>query len=107
MRRYDEQITAMNWSSGHNFSLVLDTDPNFIYYTLSMKTEEMVAELFEIFDTNDDGVISRGEFVSLAECLLHQKGYKFSSDLFKQFDANHDNKISKDELVTMIIDLAL
>jgi Ca2+-binding EF-hand superfamily protein len=72
-----------------------------------MDTEKMVAELFDIFDVNGDGVISKGEFVELAESLLHQKGMNFSSDLFKQFDANHDNVISKEELIDMVLELAL
>jgi len=67
----------------------------------------MVAELFDIFDVNNDGVISRGEFISLAECLLYKKDFQFSSDLFKQFDVNHDNVISKDELIALIIELAI
>ncbi len=72
-----------------------------------MNTEEMVAELFEVFDDNKDGVISRGEFISLAECLLHKKGFNFSSDIFKHFDANHDNVISREELLDMVLELAL
>lgn len=72
-----------------------------------MNNEELVAELFDVFDDNNDGVISRGEFISLAESLLYEKDFKFSSDIFKQFDANHDNRISKDELIAMIIELAL
>lgn len=72
-----------------------------------MKTEEMVAELFDIFDLNNDGVISRREFVALAESLLNEKGLNFSSDIFKQFDANHDNVISRDEMINLVVDLAL
>lgn len=72
-----------------------------------MKTEEMVAELFDIFDVNGDGVISRGEFVALAKSLLYDKELQFSSDIFKQFDANHDNVISREELIEMVLDLAL
>lgn len=72
-----------------------------------MNTDEMVAELFDIFDVNKDGVISRGEFVSLAECLLHEKGFNFSSDIFNKFDANHDNVISREELIELILELAL
>jgi len=67
----------------------------------------MVAELFDIFDVNEDGVISRGEFIALAESLLNEKGARFSSDIFKQFDANHDNAISKAEMIDLILDLAL
>ena len=72
-----------------------------------MNTEEMIAELFDVFDVNNDGVISRGEFIALAESLLYKQGMNFSSDIFKQFDANHDNVISRDELIEMVIDLAL
>jgi Ca2+-binding EF-hand superfamily protein len=73
----------------------------------NVDTEEMVAELFDVFDINNDGVISKGEFIALAESLLHHHGMNFSSDIFKQFDANHDNVISRDELIEMVIDLAL
>ena len=72
-----------------------------------MKTVQMVAELFDVFDVNQDGVISKGEFVALAEALLHQQGLNFSSDIFKQFDTNHDNVISKEELIDMVLELAL
>jgi len=72
-----------------------------------MNTKQLVAELFDVFDDNKDGVISRGEFISLVESLLQQQGLNFSSDIFKQFDANHDNVISKDELIEMVLELAL
>ena len=72
-----------------------------------MNTEQMVAELFDVFDVNNDGVISKGEFIALAKSLLNQQGLNFSSDIFKQFDANHDNVISKDELIEMVLELAL
>ncbi len=72
-----------------------------------MEIEDLVAELFDEFDENKDGVISRGEFVRLAESLLYEKGVGFSSDIFKRFDANHDNAISRDELIDMVIELAL
>ena len=67
----------------------------------------MVAELFDVFDENKDGVISRREFVALVESLLHQKGIGVSSDIFRKFDTNHDNVISKEELIDMIVELAL
>ena len=72
-----------------------------------MNTEQMLTELFDLFDTNDDGVISRGEFVELAQCLLRDKGMNFSSDIFNRFDENHDNVISKEEMINMIIELSL
>jgi Ca2+-binding EF-hand superfamily protein len=72
-----------------------------------MNIEEMVAELFDVFDVNADGVISRGEFIALAEALLYKKGLNFSSDIFKEFDANHDNVISREEMIGLVIELAL
>ena len=72
-----------------------------------MDIEQMVSELFDVFDENGDGVISRREFIALAEDLLHHKGIGFTSDIFKQFDKNHDNVISKEELIDMIVELAL
>ena len=67
----------------------------------------MVTELFEEFDEDNDGVISRREFVALVECLLHEKRPGLSSTLFKQFDRNHDNAISREELVEMVQELFL
>jgi guanylate cyclase activator 1 len=72
-----------------------------------MDIGQMVAELFDVFDENKDGVISRREFVALVESLLDQKEIGFSSDIFKKFDTNHDNVISKEELIDMIVELAL
>jgi guanylate cyclase activator 1 len=72
-----------------------------------MDIDQMAAELFDVFDENKDGVISRREFVALIESLLHQKEIGFSSDIFKKFDANHDNVISREELIDMIVELAL
>lgn len=67
----------------------------------------MVAELFDVFDVNNDGVISRGEFVALAKSLLDNDELSLSSEIFKQFDANHDNVISKEEMIDLVIELAL
>ncbi len=67
----------------------------------------MVAELFDVYDEDEDGVISKREFVALAESLLHENEIGFSSDIFKKFDSNHDNVISREELIEMIVELAL
>jgi guanylate cyclase activator 1 len=72
-----------------------------------MNIEELVSELFDVFDENGDGVISRREFVALIESLLTKEEIGFSSDIFKKFDANHDNVISRDELVDLIVELAI
>lgn len=72
-----------------------------------MQIKEWVDELFEIFDENKDGVISRSEFVELIDCLLQEKGIRMCESIFHKFDKNHSNSINKEELTEMIIDLAL
>lgn len=72
-----------------------------------MNRRELVEALFEEFDTNKDGVISRGEFVGLIECLLGDHGVKTKREIFDEFDANHDNVISRDELIDLIIEYAV
>jgi guanylate cyclase activator 1 len=76
-------------------------------YTCAMNIEQMVNELFDVYDENKDGVISRREFIALAQNLLNEKGMGFSSNIFNKFDANHDNMISREELIDMIVELAL
>jgi Ca2+-binding EF-hand superfamily protein len=72
-----------------------------------MTQAEMVDELFDIYDANEDGVISRGEFVGLIECLLQEKGVHVSSDIFKKFDTNQDGMISKSELLVLVDDMLI
>lgn len=72
-----------------------------------MDINQWVDELFEVFDTNNDGLISRSEFVELIDCLLRDKGIRMCETIFKRFDADHDNAISKAELKEMVIELAL
>jgi Ca2+-binding EF-hand superfamily protein len=72
-----------------------------------MKREELVDEMFKQVDTNNDGVLSRGEFVELVRCLTGEHGVGVSSKIFDQFDADHDGVISRDEALEMIIQYAL
>lgn len=72
-----------------------------------MNRRELIEALFEEFDTNNDGVISRGEFKDLIECLLGKHGFETSSRIFDEFDANHDNAISRDELTDLVIEYAI
>jgi len=72
-----------------------------------MELNQWVDELFEVFDEDKDGVISRSEFVELIDCLLQKKGLRMCESIFNRFDKNHDNSISKEELKEMVIDLAL
>jgi len=72
-----------------------------------MNRKELIEALFEEFDTNNDGVISRGEFIGLIDCLIGQHGVKTRSEIFNEFDENHDNVISRDELVNLVIEYAI
>ena len=72
-----------------------------------MDRKELAEKLFDEFDKNRDGVLSRGEFKELVECLFGRYGHKTSNEIFTQFDADHDNRISKDELIDLLIDYQL
>ncbi|OUR59720.1 hypothetical protein A9Q74_16615 [Colwellia sp. 39_35_sub15_T18] len=72
-----------------------------------MELNQWIDELFEVFDEDKDGVISRTEFVELIDVLLQDKGIRMCESIFNRFDTNHSNSISKDELKEMVIDLAL
>lgn len=72
-----------------------------------MKREELVDAMFKEVDTNNDGVLSRGEFVELVRCLTGEHGVGVSSAIFDQFDANHDGVISRDEALELVIEFAL
>ena len=62
-------------------------------------------ELFEFFDANGDGVISRGEFVSVAETLMGEKGQGVSAPHFNAADRNSDGKIPYSEFLAMLEDM--
>ncbi len=72
-----------------------------------MDRRELVEALFEEFDTNRDGMLSRGEFVDLVKFMLGEHGVATSSTIFEQFDADHDNRISREELVALVNEYAL
>ena len=67
-----------------------------------MEINQWVDELFEVFDEDKDGVISRTEFVELIDVLLQDKGLRMCESIFNRFDSDHSNSISKDELKARI-----
>jgi len=58
---------------------------------------ENLQELFDFFDKNSDGYISKKELIELVEVQLNEKGLGKSSQILKEFDFNQDNKIDFDE----------
>ncbi|WP_438863892.1 EF-hand domain-containing protein [Neptunicella sp.] len=56
-------------------------------------------KLFDFFDRNSDGYISKKELIELVEVLLNEKGLGKSSQILQEFDFNQDNKIDFDEFI--------
>jgi Ca2+-binding EF-hand superfamily protein len=54
-------------------------------------------ELFEFFDKNSDGVISRSELIELVEVLLDEQGIGKSSKVMKEFDIDQNGVIDFEE----------
>ncbi len=59
-------------------------------------------ELFDFFDLNKDGYLSRGEFVSVVEVLIGEVGMGVSKEHFLAVDLNKDNRISYDEFIKIL-----
>lgn len=72
-----------------------------------MDRKELVEALFEEFDENRDGAISRREFKELLACLLGEHDVRTDNRIFDEFDANHDNRITRDELINLVIEYAI
>lgn len=72
-----------------------------------MDQRELVERLFEEFDQNRDGKLSRREFKELIKCLLGDHGIETSSRIFDRFDTDHDNAITREELIELVIEYAL
>lgn len=59
-------------------------------------------ELFEFFDKNSDGVISRSELIELVEVLLDEQGIGKSSKIMKEFDIDQNGVIDFDEFSELV-----
>ena len=63
-----------------------------------------IKELFDFFDTNNDGVISKAEFIELVEVLLNERGIGKSSSIMQEFDFNKNGVIDFEEFKALVID---
>lgn len=72
-----------------------------------MNHRELVEALFEEFDENGDGKLSKREFRNLVQCMLGEHGIETSSRIFDRFDTDHDNAITREELVELVIEFAI
>ena len=69
-----------------------------------MNSEDMnqIRHLFDQFDTNYDGYLSKGEFVFFAREVLKIFERGGSNKLFKISDLNFDERISLEEFIEII-----
>jgi len=58
-------------------------------------------ELFDFFDKNSDGVISRSELIELVEVLLSERGLGKSSKVMKEFDIDQNGVIDFNEFILL------
>lgn len=58
---------------------------------------ETLQELFEFFDKNGDGVISKPELIELVEVLFQERGLGKSNIFLREFDENQNGVIEFDE----------
>tara|TARA_B100000787_G_scaffold130024_2_gene98940 strand:- start:3108 stop:3329 length:222 start_codon:yes stop_codon:yes gene_type:complete len=58
--------------------------------------------LFDTYDTNHDGFLSKGEFVDFSHEVLAILKRGGSNAVFHESDLNHDDRISFDEFISLM-----
>jgi Ca2+-binding EF-hand superfamily protein len=69
-----------------------------------MKNNEIVLlkSIFDSYDSNSDGFLSKGEFVAFSKEVLRISEQGGSNFVFKESDLNLDNRISFEEFVNLM-----
>ena len=65
---------------------------------------DLLKELFDSYDKNCDGYLSRGEFVAFSHEVFRIYRRGGSNSAFKVSDLNHDNKVSFEEFIQISFD---
>lgn len=76
---------------------ILDEENGDVYYRY---VTQFVETLFDLFDENNDGVISQTEYIDLFIGLRIE--VRFAPKAFRKLDINGDGIISKDELIKSV-----
>lgn len=63
---------------------------------------EILNKLFQSYDSNSDGYLSKGEFVAFSKEVLRISKQGGSNFVFKESDLNLDNRISFEEFVNLM-----
>jgi Ca2+-binding EF-hand superfamily protein len=59
-------------------------------------------KLFDLYDVNEDGYISKAEFIEFTKDILQREGIGVSNSIFEKVDLNSDSRISYDEFIAFI-----
>lgn len=58
--------------------------------------------LFELYDVNRDGYISKAEFIEFTRDVLQREGMGVSNSIFRKVDLNSDSRVSFEEFVSYV-----
>lgn len=89
----NQVIILEEWLSFFDANVVNNTDQDFF----DTFTEFMIGFFFDVFDENNDGYISDGEYADLF--LVYNIDIKYSGKSFVNLDANKDGRLSRNELI--------
>ena len=68
---------------------------------MNFEKEQRLRALFNSFDQNCDGYLSKGEFVAFSKEVLKIMERGGSNAVFKQADLNNDSKVSFSEFIEL------
>ena len=69
---------------------------------MQKKISARAKELYDFYDSNQDGYISRGEFILVVDTLFGERGLSISSRKFDESDLDSNNQISFDEFCNLL-----
>lgn len=90
-----EHITLNDWLQFADKFIVNGTEDQYDKFV-----SKLTGELFDFFDTNEDGLISPGEYIDMFVAYGIERNY--SMNVFESLDLNGDKAINKEELLLAV-----